>query len=96
MLAAGVIDALVARAADGIGRDIRVSLARTASWLLAAPERTLRHPAAAEPDPQYALAHGNVTTAIPALAEYPDYPAPARRYGWDQPTWSSPAPSRRM
>ncbi|NEW37959.1 hypothetical protein GV793_03435 [Nocardia cyriacigeorgica] len=96
LLAAGVIDALVARAADGIGRDIRVSLARTASWLLAAPERTLRHPAATEPDPQYALAHGNVTTAIPALAEYPDYPAPARRYGWDQPTWSSPAPSHRM
>ncbi|WP_411156466.1 CoA transferase [Nocardia cyriacigeorgica] len=96
LLAAGVIDALVARAADGIGRDVRVSLARTASWLLAAPERTPRHPAATEPDPHCALTHGNVTTATPALAEYPDYPAPARRYGCDRPTWSTPAPLRRV
>ncbi|WP_280183395.1 CoA transferase [Nocardia cyriacigeorgica] len=95
LLAAGVIDALVARAADGIGRDVRVSLARTASWLLAAPERTPRHPAATEPDPHCAVAHGNLITATPALAEYPDYPAPARRYGCDRPAWSSPAPLRR-
>ncbi|MFI7664986.1 CoA transferase [Nocardia sp. NPDC049526] len=87
LLAAGVIDALVARAHDGIGRDVRVALARTASWLLNAPGRAPRHPQAAPPSPMAAVSHGNVTTAAPALAEYPDYARPAPRYGADRPVW---------
>ncbi|MFX0576371.1 CoA transferase [Nocardia nepalensis] len=92
LLAAGVIDALVARAHDGIGRDVRVALARTASWLLTASGRTPRHPQAAPPSPLAAVRNGNVTTAAPVLAEYPDYAWPAPRYGADRPTW--PLPTR--
>lgn len=33
LLAAGILDALAARTGDGRGRDVRVSLARTATWL---------------------------------------------------------------
>ncbi len=73
LLAAGVIDALAARMVDGIGRDVRVSLARTASWLPAAPERTPAHPLPAPPDSDVTVAHGRIRTAAPALAEYPDY-----------------------
>ncbi|WP_330256386.1 CoA transferase [Nocardia sp. NBC_00565] len=91
LLAAGVIDALVARAYDGIGRDVRVALARTASWLLHVPGRTPRHPQAAMPSPMAAITHGRVTTAAPALAEYPDYTWPAPRYGADRPAWPLPA-----
>ncbi|WP_228001505.1 CoA transferase [Nocardia australiensis] len=87
LLAAGVVDALVARASDGIGRDVRVALARTASWLLAMPERTPDHPRAAEPRPDWAVTHGTVVTAAPALAEYPDYAWPAPPYGSDTPRW---------
>ncbi|MFI9508509.1 CoA transferase [Nocardia sp. NPDC052566] len=87
LLAAGVIDALVARAADGVGRDVRVSLARTASWLLADPYRTPAHPAATMPSPAAAVFHGNTITAAPALAEYPDYAWPAPAYGSNTPAW---------
>ncbi|PXX70670.1 CoA transferase family III [Nocardia tenerifensis] len=87
LLAAGVIDALAARACDGIGRDVRVSLARTASWLLAAPDRTPRHPPAALPDPAEVMSHGDVITATPAIAEYPAYTWAAPAYGGDRPAW---------
>ncbi|WP_433580237.1 CoA transferase [Nocardia brasiliensis] len=87
LLAAGVIDALTARATDGIGRDVRVSLARTASWLLNAPDRTPRHPQAAAPDPATAVYHGEACTAAPAIAEYPAYTWPAPAYGNDRPAW---------
>ncbi|WP_225730108.1 MULTISPECIES: CoA transferase [unclassified Nocardia] len=90
LLAAGVLDALVARARDGHGRDVRVSLARTASWLLNAPHRSARHPRAALPDPSAAVAHGSTVTAAPALAEYPDYAWPAPPYGSDSPAWPVP------
>ncbi|MEV6320768.1 CoA transferase [Nocardia sp. NPDC051787] len=91
LLAAGVIDALVARGEDGVGRDVRVALARTASWLLDAPDRTPRHPKAAAPNPAQAVRHGQIVTAPPALAEYPDYAWPAPAYGADRPAWPLPA-----
>ncbi|WP_040778058.1 CoA transferase [Nocardia pneumoniae] len=91
LLAAGVIDALVARGADGVGRDVRVALARTASWLLDAPDRTPRHPKAAAPNPAQVVRHGQLVTATPALAEYPDYAWPAPAYGADRPAWPLPA-----
>ncbi|MEV0335281.1 CoA transferase [Nocardia sp. NPDC050717] len=87
LLAAGVMDALRARWADGLGREVRVSLARTGAWLLAAGHRDADHPAAAPPDPHSATIHGEVTTAAPAFADYPDYSAPAPPYGSAQPFW---------
>jgi crotonobetainyl-CoA:carnitine CoA-transferase CaiB-like acyl-CoA transferase len=83
LLAAGVIDALAARHRDGLGRDVRVALARTAAWLLAAPGRDPDHPAAALPDARTTVRHGNRVTARPALVEYPDYPWPAHPHGAD-------------
>ncbi|WP_280316257.1 CoA transferase [Nocardia abscessus] len=91
LLAAGVIDALAARADDGVGRDVRVALARTAAWLLDAPDRTPGHPKAALPSPAEAVRHGQVVTAPPVLAEYPDYAWPAPAYGADRPAWPLPA-----
>ncbi|MEU2038694.1 CoA transferase [Nocardia niwae] len=90
LLAAGVIDALVARGGDGVGRDVRVALARTASWLLDAPDRTPRHAKAAAPSPAETVRHGQVVTAPPVLAEYRDYAWPAPAYGSDRPAWPLP------
>ncbi|MFC9894913.1 CoA transferase [Nocardia sp. NPDC127579] len=87
LLAAGIIDALVARVFDGIGRDVRVSLARTASWLLTAPDRTPSHPNPALPSPAAAVYRDNTITAAPALAEYPDYLWAAPEYGGDEAAW---------
>lgn len=86
LLAAGTIDALRARADDGHGRDVRVSLARTASWLLSG-DRTPQHPTAAPPDPADTVTHGEVTTAAPAFAEYADYRWPAPEYGGHDLRW---------
>nr|WP_244198352.1 CoA transferase [Nocardia neocaledoniensis] len=87
LLAAGIIDALRERLADGRGREVRVSLARTGAWLLAAAHRAIDPPAAESPDPRTVVTHGDVTTAAPAFAEYADYPAPAPPYGSAQPFW---------
>lgn len=87
LLAAGVLDALSARSLDGFGRDVRVALARTASWLLTAPGRRTDHPQPAIPDVRYAISHGSVRTAVPVLAEYPDHPWPAPGYGSSTPAW---------
>lgn len=87
LMAAGVIDALAARTADGIGRDVRVSLARTASWLLTAPGRTAKHANPTIPVADVTVAHGPLVTAAPALAEYPDYAWPAPRQGSGAPAW---------
>lgn len=78
------MDALLARAVDGIGRTIRVSLARTGSWLLTADGRRPDHPAATPPDPATAAAHSDLVTAAPAFADY-RWPAPP--YGSVQPFW---------
>ncbi|WP_067820799.1 CoA transferase [Nocardia inohanensis] len=88
LLAAGVIDALVARAHDDTGRDVRVALARTASWLLAAPGRTPDHAPATAPDACYAVTHDSITTAGPALSAYPDFRWPAPQYGADTADWT--------
>ncbi|WP_446222239.1 CoA transferase [Nocardia sp. IBHARD005] len=87
LLAAAVMDALLARADDGFGRNIRVSLARTASWLLAADGRCPGHPAATPPDPASTVAHHELVTAAPAFADYDDYRWPAPPYGSAQPFW---------
>ncbi|GAA5049462.1 CoA transferase [Nocardia callitridis] len=87
LLAAGVVDALGARSIDGVGRDVRVSLARTASWLLASRDRTPGHPPATEPAAEETADDGKVVTALPALAEYAGYPWPAPAYGIDRPAW---------
>ncbi|MEV6361035.1 CoA transferase [Nocardia asteroides] len=88
LLAAGVLDALRARATDGRTRTVRVALARTASWLLAAGNRTPDHPPAAQPDPATALDHAGVVTAAPAFADYADYRWPAPEYGTTRPVWT--------
>ncbi|WP_280437655.1 CoA transferase [Nocardia carnea] len=88
LLAAGIVDALAARTGDGSGRDVRVSLARTATWLLSERGRTPGHPAPAVPGPRCTVAHGRIVTAAPALAEFPDYPFPAPDYGRAEPRWS--------
>ncbi|MFD4430596.1 CoA transferase [Nocardia sp. NPDC058497] len=88
LLAAGVLDALLARADDGAGRDVRVSLARTASWLLAG-DRPSTHPAAAAPDPTATVTHSELITAAPAFAEYADFRWPAPPYGSAQPFWTA-------
>ncbi|MFP3715111.1 CoA transferase [Puerhibacterium sp. TATVAM-FAB25] len=94
LLAAGVIDALLARRADGRGRDVSVSLARTAAWLLdpGVPDggRDPGHPPAAAVPPEAATSHGRapiVTTARPALPGFDDYLDPARKWGSDHASW---------
>ncbi|MGU3433162.1 CoA transferase [Actinomycetes bacterium M1A6_2h] len=87
LLAAGVVDALAAQLSDGIGRDVTVSLARTAEWLLAAPGRTENPPAAVLPDDATVCTHGAITAARPALAEYDDYPFPSHDWGSDDARW---------
>ncbi|WP_410877186.1 CoA transferase [Nocardia sp. A7] len=87
LLAAGVMDALLARADDGFGRIVRVSLARTASWLLAAADRSPDHRAATPPDSASIVTHSELVTAAPAFADYDDYRWPAPPYGSAQPFW---------
>lgn len=87
LLAAGVLDALTGRLADGAGRDIDVSLARTASSLLDAPGRREAARAAQLPGPDTVVSHGGITTARPVLAGFDDYPFPARTWGADEPRW---------
>ncbi|MCL1869060.1 MAG: CoA transferase [Promicromonosporaceae bacterium] len=90
LLAAGVVDALAARARDGQGRDVVVSLARTAAWLLDAPGRDPQHPRAATPPRSAVVSHGHnpeVTTARPAIPGFEDYPFPARPWGTDHARW---------
>ncbi|GGK98441.1 CoA transferase [Nocardia jinanensis] len=88
LLAAGIVDGLAARADDGRGRDVRVSLARTATWLLSERGRTPGHPAPAVPGPGTTVTHGRVVSAAPALAEFPDYPFPAPGYGRAEAGWA--------
>ncbi len=87
LLAAGVVDALVAARGDGAGRDVGVALARTAAWLLDRPDRRQSPPAACIPGPDAVVTHGEFTTARPVLAEFDDYPFPARTWGADAPRW---------
>ncbi|CAO5155079.1 CoA-transferase family III [Frankia sp. AiPs1] len=88
LLAAGIIDALTARAADGHGRDVLAPLARTATWLLDAPGRDPHHLPAAQPSANAAVTHGDRTTARPAIPGFDDYPHPAHPWGSDEPSFS--------
>ncbi|RVW04344.1 hypothetical protein EGT50_06625 [Rhodococcus xishaensis] len=87
LLASGVIDALIDARGDGAGRDVSVSLARTAAWLLGRPNRRRSARPARLPGADTAVTHGGITTARPALAEFDDYPFPARAWGSDPPRW---------
>lgn len=94
LLAAGVVDALADRDADGRGRDVSAALARTAAWLLDADGRDPAHAPAATPAPDAVVSHGHrprVTTARPALPGHDDHPAPAHPWGSDHAAWSGPA-----
>jgi crotonobetainyl-CoA:carnitine CoA-transferase CaiB-like acyl-CoA transferase len=97
-LAAAVIDALVARGADGRGRDLSAALARTATWLLDAPGRDPDHPPPIVPTGRATVTHtiaihdaatpgagthGTRTTARPAVPGFDDYPFPAHPWGSD-------------
>jgi crotonobetainyl-CoA:carnitine CoA-transferase CaiB-like acyl-CoA transferase len=92
LLAAGIVDAL-RLGDDGRGRDVSVSLARTATWLLDLPGRDPLHPAPAAPSAGETVTHGGVTTARPALPGHDDYPHPAHPWGHNTPTWH-PAPPK--
>ena len=92
LLAAGIVDAL-ARADDGPGVDVSVSLARTATWLLDLPGRDPLHSAAAPAPVSETVTHAGITTARPALPEYDDYAHPAHPWGTDLPAWR-PTPPR--
>jgi crotonobetainyl-CoA:carnitine CoA-transferase CaiB-like acyl-CoA transferase len=86
-LAAGVIEALAARAGDGRGREVVTALARTASWLLDAPGRLPDHAAAAVPTAT--VTHGDRITARPAIPGFDEYPFPAHPWGTDAAKWGS-------
>jgi hypothetical protein len=90
LLAAGVVDALVARAADARGRDVGVALARTAAWLLGADARDAAHPEPAVALPGATVSHGRrpvVTAARPALPGHDDHAAAAHPWGTDPASW---------
>jgi len=100
LVAAAVVDALAARAADGRGRDVDGALARTAHALLVAPRRDPAHGEPRTPGPRCVVAHRalldgravTLTTTRPALDRLAgegvdDYAAPARPWGQDDPTW---------
>lgn len=97
LLAAGIVDALTLRdgaaggPGDGLGRDVSVSLARTATWLLDLPGRDPLHPAAATPSGGETVTHERVTAARPVLPGYDDYPHPAHPWGTGEPAWRPPA-----
>ena len=88
LLAAAVIDALSRRVVDGRGCTVGVVLEHTARWLLGAPGRMSTPPSARVPGPATTVTHGDVLAARPALAEYDDYPFPARPWGKDEPRWA--------
>ncbi|MEO7079575.1 MAG: CoA transferase [Rhodococcus sp. (in: high G+C Gram-positive bacteria)] len=87
LLAAGIVDALTATRISGSGCDVSVSLARTASWLTSAGGRTEHPDAASLPGPESNVTHGPTTTALPALADYSDYPFPAHPLGSHAPSF---------
>jgi crotonobetainyl-CoA:carnitine CoA-transferase CaiB-like acyl-CoA transferase len=78
------------RAGGGGGRDVSVSLARTATWLLDLPGRDPLRPPATAPSADATVTHGRITTARPALPGYDDYPHPAHPWAKDPPTWPPP------
>ncbi|TQF68437.1 hypothetical protein FK531_15285 [Rhodococcus spelaei] len=87
LLAAGLVDALALRAADGRSRTVSVALARTARWLLDAPGRVDDPATPRTPGPGTTVTHGAVISARPPLPGYAQYPYPAHDWGSDAPHW---------
>jgi hypothetical protein len=87
LLAAAALDALRSRDSDGRGRDVTVSLAGTAHWLLHAEGRIEQVPDARWPGEQTTVVHGGSETARPVLGEYDDYAWPAHPSGSDPAAW---------
>jgi crotonobetainyl-CoA:carnitine CoA-transferase CaiB-like acyl-CoA transferase len=87
LLAAAALDALRSRDSDGHGRDVTVSLAGTAHWLLHAEGRIEQKRDARWPGEQTTVVHGGSETARPALREYDDYAWPAHPSGTDPAAW---------
>ncbi|WP_084352176.1 CoA transferase [Millisia brevis] len=88
LLAAGVIDALARRLADGRGAQVAVILERTAEYLLDAPGRIASAAPARIPGERTLVTTGGLTTERPALVEYDTYPFAARPLGGDAPRWA--------
>ncbi|HEY9477786.1 MAG TPA: CoA transferase, partial [Microbacteriaceae bacterium] len=87
LLAAAALDALRSRDADGRGRDVSVSLAGTAHWLLQAEGRVGQILDALWPGERTIVVQGGTETARPALSEYDDYAWPAHPSGADPAAW---------
>ncbi|GAA4474390.1 CoA transferase [Rhodococcus olei] len=87
LLAAGIVDALALRGTGGGGREVSVSLARTARTLLDLTGRVGDPTEALAPGPAAVVTHGAITTARPALPGHPEYPFPAHDWGADAPHW---------
>ena len=101
LVAAAVVDALAARAADGRGREVDGVLARTAAALLAGTARDPAHGDPLAPGAGCVVGHRVVldgtpvalTTARPALDRLgdetvEDYAAPAHPWGSDDARWA--------
>lgn len=86
-LAAEVVRALTRRLDDPSGWRISVSLAGVAAELLSG-DRTRGASERADLSGDVVVAHGDYTTARPALAEFADYAAPAHPLGADAPEWA--------
>ncbi|UED84130.1 CoA transferase [Streptomyces profundus] len=93
LLAAAVLRALTERGTDGAGRQLRLSLAGTASWLLGgiAPQPLDGAPYAAEPwltrtaSPHGLLDHAR--TPLDYAGAPRDWASPSGRLGTDEPSW---------
>lgn len=90
LLAAGIVDALAQRRRDSYGRDVSVSLARAATWLLDADGRQETPAKPKTYGPHVLARHGRLDTTRPALADHDDYPEPAHPWGSDTPNWKPP------
>lgn len=87
LLAAGIVDALALRSADGMGRRVGVALDRTARTLLDLPGRVAEPAAPLATGPSAIVTHGAITTARPALPGHAEYPFPAHDWGADAAHW---------
>jgi hypothetical protein len=102
LLAAGALSALTRRARTGEVSHVRLSLARTAKWLLDQPQRRASDgPPAQQTDDEvatYRVPLGNGWTAIGPPAQLDSHslswPHLPPRYGADSPTWGDYPPSR--
>ncbi|WP_349899039.1 CoA transferase [Parafrigoribacterium soli] len=88
LTAAAIIDAIALRDRDGLGRELSLSLARTAHWLLDA-ERGAPGGESVAWRPGLTVRHGDLETVRPALVEFDDYAWPAHPWGSDPAYWEA-------